>query len=145
MFYDTFKHYISFIYHYCYSVFVWIINFIMMYACLSFLSAFWWPTGHIAYMRNRVTINKHACTNYDYILTLVKGRKIYHLGKLEFLSPKEFGWKWPSDSGEDLSMQFRYFLLSPFGKGRCSSILWSWFVPSLVEIGPLILEKKMKL
>ena len=43
-------------------------------------------------------------------------------------------------------------LLSPLGKGRGPSfkLIWfpftqGWFVPSLVEIGPVVLEKKMKM
>ena len=43
-------------------------------------------------------------------------------------------------------------LLSPFGKGRDPSFEQTWipftqgcFVPSLIEIGPVVLEKKMKM
>ena len=70
-------------------------------------------------------------------------------------SPK-FGWNWLSGYGEDIfvswsSMYFRYFVFTPLGKGRGPSFEQTWipfpqgcFVPSLVEIRPVVLEKKMK-
>ena len=65
----------------------------------------------------------------------------------------KFGWNWPSGSKEDfliLSIYFRYFVIIShwtLGKGR---VLWTplsqeCFVPSLVEIGPVVLKKKMKM
>ena len=49
-------------------------------------------------------------------------------------------------------MYFRYLLLSPLWKGWSPSFEQTWFpftqgcfVPSLVEIGPVVLEKKMKM
>ena len=65
----------------------------------------------------------------------------------------KFSWNWPSGSGEDFwifSMYFRYFvIISPWK--RAGPINWStWipftqgcFVPSLVEIGSVVLEKKI--
>ena len=58
-------------------------------------------------------------------LPLKKGGAL-HLNKLESFVPKdvlcEFGWNWPSGSGEEefwiSLMYFRYFELSPLGKGR---------------------------
>ena len=67
-----------------------------------------------------------------------------------------FGWNWPSGSGEE---DFKYFqynftisLLFPLGKGRGPSFeqtsfpsTQGCFVPSLVEIGPVVLDKKSKI
>ena len=51
-----------------------------------------------------------------------------------------------------LSLYFRYFLIISLGKGRGPSFEQTWipftqgcFVPSLVEIGSMVLEKKMKI
>ena len=65
-----------------------------------------------------------------------------------------FGWNKPSGSGDFLkilSTYFRYFfLLFPLGKGWGPSFEQTWihfiqecFVPSLVEIGIVVLEKKI--
>ena len=63
-----------------------------------------------------------------------------------------FSWNWLGGSGEDvfLSMYFLYFILSPFGKGCGPSFeqtyitfTWGCFVPSLVEIGSVVREKKI--
>ena len=50
------------------------------------------------------------------------------------------------------SMHFRYFVIIPLGKWRGPSFEQTWipftqgcFVPSLVEIGPVVLDKKMKM
>ena len=67
----------------------------------------------------------------------------------------KFGWNWPGGSGvEDFkisSMYFRYFgIKSPLEKGLGPSfeqtlilITQEGIVPSLVEIGPVALEKKI--
>ena len=68
----------------------------------------------------------------------------------------KFGWNWPSGSGEEdfkmSSMYFRYFVIISLGKGRGPSFEQTWipftqgcFVPSLIEIGPVVLEKKTKM
>ena len=69
----------------------------------------------------------------------------------------KFGWNWLSGTGEDdfkiLSMYFHYFvIISPWKKGRGPSfeqtrilITQECFVLSLVEIGPVVLEKKIKM
>ena len=67
----------------------------------------------------------------------------------------KFGWNWPSGSGEEdfkiSSMYFRYLvIISPWK--RAEPFIWmnlnpfsqGCFVPSLVEIAPVALEKKMK-
>ena len=66
----------------------------------------------------------------------------------------KFGWNWLSGSGEEdfliLSMYFRYFIIiSPWK--RAGSFIWTnlnpytqgCFVPSLVENGSVVLEKKI--
>ena len=65
-----------------------------------------------------------------------------------------FGWNWPSGSGEDfqkLSIFFTFLLISPLRK-RARSFIWKklnpfnliqgYSVPSLVEIGPVVLDRK---
>ena len=63
----------------------------------------------------------------------------------------KFGWNWPSGSEEESflisSMYYRYFATTPFGKGHGPSFEQIWipytqgcFVPSLVEIGQMVLE-----
>ena len=66
------------------------------------------------------------------------------------LRPKS-GWNWLIVFGEeDFWLSFRYFLVSPLGKGCVPSIEYAWipltqecFTPSFVEIGPVVLEKKL--
>ena len=67
----------------------------------------------------------------------------------------KFGWNWISGSGEEdfkiLSMYFHYFIIiSPWKKGGAFHLKKTWIpftqiylVQSLVEIGPVVLEKKM--
>ena len=68
-----------------------------------------------------------------------------------------FGWNWPTGSGEDdfkiLSMYFCYFvIISPWKRtSPFSEQTWipgpftqGCFVPSLVEIGLLVLEERTK-
>ena len=69
----------------------------------------------------------------------------------------EFGWHWLNGSGEEdiwiSSMYFHYFVITlhlPLGKGRGPSFEQIWIpftqgcsVPSLAEIGPVVLEKKI--
>ena len=68
----------------------------------------------------------------------------------------KFGWNWASGSGEEdfliFSITITFSLLSPLGKGRRPSFEESWIpstqgcsVPSLVEISPVVLEKKLKM
>ena len=64
----------------------------------------------------------------------------------------KFCWNWPSCSGEsDFINVFSLFRNYPLWKGRGPSLVQPWvsftqgcFVPSLVEFGPVVLEKKMK-
>ena len=67
----------------------------------------------------------------------------------------KFGWNWSSYSGEeDLSNfvnVFSLFVLSSLEKGSGHSFeqtwipfIQGWFVLSLVEIGPVVLKKKIK-
>ena len=84
----------------------------------------------------------------------LKNKILNHL-HLSMLCAK-FGWKWPSGSGEEdfKSCQFIFIisLLSPLWEGPCPSFEQTWipftqgyFVPSLVETDPVVLEKKMKM
>ena len=69
----------------------------------------------------------------------------------------KFGWNWLCGSGEeDFLIWSMYFFpfswLSPLGKGRGPSFEQTWIpfiqgcsVPSLVENGPVVLKKKMKM
>ena len=83
---------------------------------------------------------------------------VLHLQKLESPSPKDTlckVWKnWLSGSGEKnfliSSMYFRYFIIiSPWERaGPSFDQIWipitqGCFVPSLVEIGPVVLKKKI--
>ena len=66
-----------------------------------------------------------------------------------------FGWNWPSGSGEDFqtfSTSFQLLLLSPLSKTQGPSFERNWIpltlgcsVPSLVEIGPVVLENKLSM
>ena len=73
------------------------------------------PMGHIAHLRKQFK----SIDTYDYIITLIKRWKKTFLTLLEFIG-SSFEETW-----------------IPFTQG-C-------LVPSLVEIGPLVLEKKMKM
>ena len=66
----------------------------------------------------------------------------------------KFGWNWLSGYGEEdfliLSMYFHYFVIISPSKRVGPSFEQTWipftqgcFVPSLVEIGPVVLEKKI--
>ena len=68
----------------------------------------------------------------------------------------KFGWDWPSGSGEDFLISINVFLLFcnylPFEKGTALYLIkflnlctQGWFVQSSVEIGPMVLGKKMKM
>ena len=74
------------------------------------------PMGHIAHLRKQFK----SINTYDYIITLIKRRKKKTLLTL---------WEFTFSSFEETWI--------PFTQG-C-------FVPSLVEIGPVVLEKKMKM
>ena len=64
-------------------------------------------------------------------------------------------WKWPRSGSEEenfknLSLYFHYFVIISPSKGGKASFVQTWipftqgyFVPSLVEIGPVVLEKKI--
>ena len=119
------------------------------------------PMGHIAHLRKQFK---------SIIKTLIKRRKkniinfmslfFLLLGKLEFPSSKDAlcqvwlklaQWFWRRIFK---SCQFIFIIsqLSPLWEGRGPSFEQTWipftreyFVPSLVEIGPVVLEKKMKM
>ena len=68
----------------------------------------------------------------------------------------KIGWNWLCGSGEEnfliSSMYFRYFIIISLCKRAGPFIEQTWipftqgyFLPSLVEIGPVVLEKKMKI
>ena len=69
----------------------------------------------------------------------------------------KFSWYWPSGSGEDdfsnlfnVFSLFRNYLSLEKGRSPSSEQIWmpftqGCFVQSLVEIGPVVLEKKMKM
>ena len=63
----------------------------------------------------------------------------------------KLSWHWPSGSGEEdftiLLMYRHYFVIISLEKGHDHWIPFTQgcFVPSLVEIGPVVLEKKMKM
>ena len=68
--------------------------------------------------------------------------------------PSLIAWNWPKSSGKEdfrfLQFIFAFSLLSPLGKGQGPSPEKNWiriiqrcFVPTLVEIGPMVLEKKI--
>ena len=105
--------------------------------------------------------------NFDNVFSLfhnyfpLEKERALHLNKLESSSPKDalnkFGWNWPTGSGEEvffkliLTMYFRYFIIiCPWKK--VGLFIWinlnpchpRCFVPCLVEIGPVVLEKKWK-
>jgi hypothetical protein len=58
----------------------------------------------------------------------------------------QFDWIWPAGSGEDFKNNSVYFysfaIISP---SRGLNPPQGWFVPSLVKIGPVFLEKKSKM
>ena len=80
-----------------------------------------------------------------------------HLSNWRLLCTR-FGWSWPTDSGADLRfraycvflcLSFRCFVMILLRKGRGPSFEQTWiyftqgcFVPSFVENGLLVLEKK---
>ena len=78
-------------------------------------------------------------------LPLEKGLDSHHPSML----CAKFGWNWPSGSWEEdisiSSMYFRYFVNIFPWKRAWIPITQGCFVPSLVEIGPMALEKKMKM
>ena len=99
------------------------------------------------------------------MLTLIKrrkthhllygNRKVLHLNKLEFPSPEDASCQiWPSGSGEEhfkiCQCIFTISKLSPLGKGWGPSFEQTWLpftqgciVPSLVEIGSVVLKKRI--
>ena len=123
------------------------------------------PMGHIAHLRKQF-----KSINTDYIITLIKTRKkplllslwelnCSSLNKIESHSPKEVlcqvwlklaQWFWRRRFFNFVNEFFAFSLLSPFGKGQGPSFEQTWipftqgcFVPSLVEIGSVVLEKKI--
>ena len=86
-----------------------------------------------------------VCHNY---LPLERD-KVLQLKKLEFIHPRmccvKFGWNWASGSGEYLLlMYFCYFLHDPSFEQTWIPYSQGCFVSSLIEIGPVFLEKKLK-
>ena len=94
---------------------------------------------------------------FRYYLPLKKAVAL-HLNKLESPLPKDvcakFGWNWPSGSREGdflkiLWIQIYYFAITstwrrawPFIWTILNSLYPSIFLPSLFEIGPVVLERK---
>ena len=123
------------------------------------------PMGHMAHLRKQFK----SINIYDYIITLIKGRKkniidfkrIYWFFIWRNLNPlhprmlcDKFGWNWLSGSGEEFflisSMYFHYFVIISPWKRAGPSFEQTWipftqgcFVPSLVEIGSVVLQKKI--
>ena len=101
-----------------------------------------------------VNVSFLFCNN----LLLEKGGAL-HLNKLESPSPKDAWcqvrlahWCWRRRFKTFLSMYFRYFVISSSWKRTSPSFKQTWipftqgyFVPSLVEIGPAVLEKKFQM
>ena len=123
--------------------------------------------GRIAHLRNQF-VTEHA-QSYDNIITWCAEGKNYHLlfGWSLFVKPgvpfkfhqrifcAKFGWNWPSGYGEKDFNKFHQCiftisLLSPLGKVYGPSFEHNWipfiqgcFLPSLVEIGPVVMELKI--
>ena len=119
------------------------------------------PMGHIAHLRKPFK----SINTYDYIITLIKRRKktlsilVLYLKKLESPSPKEAFCQYCLKLAQwfcrrgffnfvNVFLLFRHHL--PFEMGRGPSFEETWtpftqgcFVPSLVEIGPVVLEKRI--
>ena len=68
----------------------------------------------------------------------------------------KFGWKSPKGSGEEVFKSFQcifaFSLLSPHWIRRCPLFKQTWIIPtlecfvtSLAKLGPVVLEKKMKM
>ena len=117
--------------------------------------------GHIFQMRNRSYLCKHMCTNYDYTIMLNKEKKIV----ITFLRIKwaflfEQTWillstkyalcqVWLKLAQVREKILFIYFKFSCFNsyfslekgsslfKQTWNTSIQGWFLPSLVEIGPI--------
>ena len=117
------------------------------------------PMGHIAHLRKQFK----SINTYDYIITLIKRRKKYkpydnllffHLNPHPMMLCAKIGWNWLSGSGEEIflisSMFFHHFVIISTWK-RAGPFIWTnlnplhprMLVPSLVEIGSVVLEKKI--
>ena len=89
---------------------------------------------------------------------LYENEMVLHLNKLESPSPKDALCVWLKLTQRfwrrrflNSLMYFCYIVITPLGKGRGPLFEQIWIpftqrciVPSLVEIGPVVLEKKMK-
>ena len=126
--------------------------------CCHFQSKSKRSMGHIAHLRKQFN-------SIIMIIMLIEIRKKHYLIRIEWffiwtntnhLHPKmlcgKFGLNWPSSSEEEdfliSSIYFRYFKIIPLEKGWGPSFEQSWLpftqgciVPSLVEFGPVGLEK----
>ena len=112
------------------------------------------------FRRRRLFLNFiDVLSPFRYYLPLEKGMAV-HLNKLESPSANNALWHvwlklalWFRDEAfESLKMSFLYFIISPLVKGRGPTFEQTWihvtqgcFVPSLVEIGPVVLKRKMKM
>ena len=113
------------------------------------------PMCHIAHLRQFKSLNK-----YDYIITLIKRRKNF-MGNYWFfiwrnlnpLHPRmlcaKFGWNWLKGSGEEI-FKFLQCILAISEWSPLPSFEQTWipftqgcFVPSLVKIGSVVLERKI--
>ena len=119
------------------------------------------PIGHISHLRNHVqfkSINTYNYHNKKPIIFFMRIEWFLIWTNLNPLHPRmygaKFGWNWPSSSGEKdfniSSMCFCYFVIISPWKIGCPSFGQTWIpfnqgciVPSLVEIGTLVLEKKI--
>ena len=114
-------------------------------------------------MRNQFKPINTFAQSYDYIITLIwRGNKRSFLSDngmfliyktLNPLCQRMLCWNWLGGSGEGYfisSMNFCYFVITSPWK-RTWSFIWinwipftqGWLLPSLVEIGPVVLEKKI--
>ena len=114
--------------------------------------------GHIVHMRHQFK----SKNTYDYIITSIREKPVISFLRIEWLffwttlnslHPRRlyarYGWNWFSGSEEDFKMSSMYFAISLL---RSPSLAQTWipftegcFVPSSVEIGTLVLEKKIKI
>ena len=114
--------------------------------------------GHIPHWRKQFkSINTYGLREGKTHYLFYKNIIVLHLNKLESPLPKDalwqFGWYWPSGSGdESFLISSIISLLSPLGKEQGPSFeqtsipfTQGCFVPSLIEIGPVVFEKKVEI
>ena len=124
-----------------------------------------WPMGHIAHLRKHIkSINTYDYHNVNLenknpIIYFMRIEWFFIWTNLNLLHPRElctkFGWNSPSGTGEEgFSISLMYFrflvIISPWKVTGLLSLEHTWIpftqgciVPSLVEIGPVVLEKRM--